>query len=645
MCGIAGFWMSIDSRDGAASTLAAMTDAMVHRGPDAAGAWIDPDAGIALGHRRLSIVELSPLGAQPMISDDERFVLVFNGEIYNHELLREELLKRGHRFRGHSDTEVLLALIARDGLHAALTRCVGMFAIAVWDRRDRVLQLARDRFGEKPLYVATIDGGIAFASTLAPIRRHPGFRASIDRGALAAYLRHGYVPAPHAIFTNAHKVEPATIVTWTGDRSNTPVVTRYWSAEDAAAAGIATPFEGSDEDAVNALDHALRRAVREQMMADVPLGAFLSGGVDSSLIVALMQAEGSRAARTFTIGFEDPAFNEAQHAAAVAAHLHTEHTTLVVTPQDALDVIPRLAGIYDEPFADSSQIPTTLVAALARRHVTVALSGDGGDELFGGYQRYAVVEQAWRRLSPVPKSMRRIAASAMTAVGAEAWDVACRASGLHSRGVTGDRIHKLAALVESPSSSSFYRDLVSSWTTPSKVVRVAQEPHSRLLQPLGRVPGGLLGEMMLRDQVTYLPDDILVKVDRATMASSLESRAPFLDHRIAELAWTLRRDQWRRDGRGKWIARAVLDRYVPRALIDRPKQGFGVPIASWLRGPLREWADDLLSPSALAADEMFDPAPIRQRWSEHQQGARNWSASLWHVLMFQAWRASNGAGA
>jgi len=638
MCGIAGFWMGACDEDAARAALTRMTDALVHRGPDASGAWVDASRGIALGHRRLSIVDLSPLGQQPMPSTSGRYWLVFNGEIYNYRALRDTLRTQGVAFRGHSDTEVLLALIERDGLETALGQCVGMFAIALWDRDRGVLSLARDRFGEKPLYVGRCRGGLAFASELSALRTLPGVSGEIEPAALAAYLRHGYVPAPMSMLRDVVKLEPGTIATFSAPVYGSASTTRYWSVRDAARAGLATPLAGSDEARVEQLDSLLRGAVADQMVADVPLGAFLSGGIDSSLIVALMQAQSARPVRTFTIGFRESAFDEAPHAEAVARHIGTDHTTMFVTAKDALDVIPRLPSIYSEPFADSSQIPTVLVAKLAREHVTVALSGDGGDELFGGYGRYPLAMRAWPRVGVLPYPMRRATRAMLTAVGAGTWNRALGPMGLMSRGVTGDRVHKLATLIDTRTFPDFYLHLVSAWRRPQDLLPGVVEQHTAIRAPFSAGRGGLLADMMFRDQVSYLPDDILVKVDRAAMAASLETRAPLLDHRVAEFAWQLPTNCWQRDGQGKWIVRQVLDRYVPRPLIDRPKQGFAVPIAEWLRGPLRDWADDLLSPDALRHDGIFRAEPVLKTWKEHRDGTRNWAPSLWHLLMFQAWR-------
>jgi asparagine synthase (glutamine-hydrolysing) len=533
---------------------------------------------------------------------------------------------------------VLLALIERDGLETALGHCVGMFAIALWDRDRGVLSLARDRFGEKPLYVGRCRGGLAFASELSALRTLPGVSGEIEPAALAAYLRHGYVPAPMSMLRDVVKLEPGTIATFSAPVYGSASTTRYWSVRDVARSGLATPLAGSDEARVEQLDSLLRGAVADQMVADVPLGAFLSGGIDSSLIVALMQAQSARPVRTFTIGFRESAFDEAPHAEAVARHIGTDHTTMFVTAKDALDVIPRLPSIYSEPFADSSQIPTVLVAKLAREHVTVALSGDGGDELFGGYARYPLAMRAWPRVGGLPYPMRRATRAMLTAVGAGTWNRALGPMGLMSRGITGDRVHKLATLIDTRTFPDFYLHLVSAWRRPQDLLPGVVEQHTAIRAPFNAGRGGLLADMMFRDQVSYLPDDILVKVDRAAMAASLETRAPLLDHRVAEFAWQLPTNCWQRDGQGKWIVRQVLDRYVPRPLIDRPKQGFAVPIAEWLRGPLRDWADDLLSPDALRHDGIFRAEPVLQTWKEHRDGTRTWAPALWHLLMFQAWR-------
>lgn len=613
-------------------------DRLHHRGPDDAGTWCDDTSAVALGHRRLSIVDLSPLGHQPMASNSGRYQIVFNGEIYNHRALRQSLERDGTPFRGHSDTETLLALIERDGLANAIAQCHGMFAIALWDQQLRVMHLVRDRFGEKPLYIARCGSGIAFASELGSLRAHPDCPHNVSPDALALYLRHGYVPAPYSILTDIEKLEPATIVTFQQAAWNARTTQRYWDLRTIAAEGQERAVARSDDGAVDALDTLMRSVVRDQMVADVPIGAFLSGGVDSSLVTALMQAQSSRKVRSFSIGFREDGFNEAPFAEEVAAHVGTDHTTMYVSAQDALDVIPRLPSIYNEPFADSSQVPSVLLAALAKQHVTVALSGDGADELFGGYDRYQFAQQSWERLERVPLALRRAARRTVMSMSPDTWNTTLRPFGLPSRGVTGDRLHKVAELFDSPDASRFYRGLLSSWRTPDELVATATDLPTALMHPVPRSQGGLLPELMLRDQVSYLPDDILVKVDRAAMAASLESRAPFLDHRVAELAWTLRPDQWRRGSSAKWIVKQLLYRYVPRAIVERPKQGFGIPLAAWLRGPLRPWAEELLSPTALRDAGLLNAVPIRRAWDEHVSGSRNLAPSLWFILMFQAWR-------
>ncbi len=625
-----------------------MTDRITHRGPDAGASWVDGDAGVALGHRRLAILDLTAEGAQPMVSASGRYVLVFNGEIYNYLEIRAELERTGARtWRGHSDTEVMLAAFEDYGLEDSLKRFVGMFALALWDRQHRELVLARDRLGEKPLYYGRCGGTFLFGSELKALRAHPSFGGVIDRNALALLFRHNYIPTPHSIYSGVHKLFPGTYLkVRTGREDPQPVA--YWSVNEAAELGQRDPFVGSDEEAIEQLEFLLRRAVRQQMLSDVPLGAFLSGGVDSSAIVALMQAQSTVPIRTFTIGFQEQAYNEAEHAKAVARHLGTDHTELYVTPQQAIDVIPLLPTLYDEPFADSSQVPTFLLSALARRHVTVSLSGDAGDELFAGYNRYVITQKAWRSLSRVPVGVRTRMANLITSIPPHAFDamapILSRLPGVQRVALLGDKLHKGAGVLASRTVEQLYHGLVSHWRDPSAVVASSIEPLTMLTDP-SRHPrlDGDVSRMMALDQLTYLPDDILTKVDRAAMGVSLETRVPFLDHRVVEFAWRLPLGLKLRGGVGKWVLRKVLYKYVPQRLIERPKQGFGIPIDAWLRGPLRGWAEELLSEERLRREGMLNSKLIREKWVEHQSGARNWQYHLWDVLMFQAWLANEKA--
>jgi asparagine synthase (glutamine-hydrolysing) len=625
-------------------------DVLHHRGPDDRGIWFDESAGVALGHARLSILDLSATGHQPMASANGRYVVVFNGEIYNHLDLREQLEKvDAHRWRGHSDTETLLACIVAWGPEATLRAAVGMFALGVWDRREGKLLLARDRMGEKPLYYGYVGRAFAFASELKSLAALPGFSMPIDRGALALFMRHNYIPAPRTIYRGIAKLPPGSwleVSSKAAAMRDAPAPRPYWSAIEQAIEGARSPrtFE-SDTDAVNTLDTLLRRAIAGQMVADVPLGAFLSGGIDSSTVVSLMQAQSPRPVRTFSIGFPVWGYDEAPHAKAVAQHLGTEHNELYVSAADALAVIPRLASIYDEPFADSSQIPTYLVARLAREHVKVCLSGDGGDELFGGYNRYFLGARMWGLLRRIPRATRRVAARLILAKSPMFWDAFYRlmAPIIPKRLALvspGDQLHKGARLIEADSGMTLYRQLVSHWE-PGELVLHEREPESPLSEPPLALRG--LTEMMMAfDALTYLPDDILVKVDRAAMAVSLETRVPMLDHRIFEFAWRLPMHYKVRNGVGKWLLRQVLERYVPARFMDRPKAGFAVPIDSWLRGPLRPWAEALLSESRLRSEGYLNPAPIRQKWAEHLAGRHNWQHYLWSVLIFQAWLEHEG---
>ena len=648
MCGIAGLLEKNIPLDGDAvrGIVRAMTSAIVHRGPDDGDVWVDSEAGVALGHRRLSIVDLSQEGHQPMFSACDRYVIAFNGEVYNYRDIRKELddLNAAPVWRGHSDTEVMLAAISHWGLDSALERFVGMFAFALWDRHDRTLHLVRDRLGEKPIYYGWVGSTFLFGSELKALRAHPAWRGEIDRNVLTLLLRHNYIPAPYSIYKGIYKVLPGSIVTVGPNSSPANAIEpkSYWSALKVAESGVNSPFAGSETEACDQLESLLRRSVGLQMVADVPLGAFLSGGVDSSAIVALMQTQSSRAVKTFTIGFAEQAYNEAEHAKAVARHLGTDHTELYVTSKEALDVIPKLPRLFDEPFSDSSQIPTFLVSQLAKQHVTVSLSGDAGDELFGGYNRYFLGRDIWEKIGWMPKSLRKSLAHGLTAVSPKAWE-----SLFHKLGPVlpqkvkqrnpGDKLHKLAEVLEVDNSQELYKGLVSHWKSPASVVRGAIEPPTVLSDYDHIGLSDFTERMMYLDTVSYLPDDILAKVDRASMGVSLESRVPFLDHRIVEFAWRVPLGMKIRNGQGKWLLRQVLYKYVPKELIERPKMGFGVPIDSWLRGPLREWGENLLDENRLKSEGFFDPVPIRIKWAEHLSGQRNWQYYLWDILMFQAW--------
>jgi asparagine synthase (glutamine-hydrolysing) len=642
MCGIAGLIrFEADLSEGELRARAArMATAIIHRGPDAEGVYADAAAGVALSHRRLSILDLSEAGAQPMRSHDGRLTIVFNGEIYNHAELRAALPECA--WRGHSDTEVLLEAIARWGVEAALRRAVGMFAFAVWDAADRSLVLARDRVGEKPLYYGLAGASLVFGSELKALRAAPDWRGDIDRDALDDYMRHGCVHAPRSIYQHARKLPAGAWLRVPRERvaevlSLAP--SRYWSLEDVASRGGEAPM--GEGDAVDELERLLQRAVAGQMVADVPVGAFLSGGIDSSTVVALMQAASTRKVRTFSIGFHEPRYNEAQYASQVAAHLQTDHTELYVSLDEARAVIPDLPRIYDEPFADASQIPTYLVSKLARQHVTVSLSGDGGDELFGGYSRYTLADELWRYLGRIPQGGRAGLAAGVRSITPHAWNSLFRVLPRRLRvDHAGDKMHKLAGIAGARDARQVHALLHTQYREAGAVVEgvgAATEPGRHGLW--GRDDRLVTDNMMLGDALWYLPDVILVKVDRAAMAVSLETRAPFLDHRVAEFAFGLPSAMKIRGGTTKWILRQVLDRHVPRALVERPKMGFNVPIDLWLRGSLRQWAADLLSPDRLRAQGYLRADTVWSAWEAHLSGARNLEHFLWNALMFQAWLA------
>jgi asparagine synthase (glutamine-hydrolysing) len=646
MCGFAGFLNPGGARGGdeLAALARAMADTLGHRGPDDGGAWADPEAGIALGSRRLAVMDLSAEGHQPMISQSGRFVVAYNGEIYNFEALRTRLESAGALFRGRSDTEVLLSAIEGWGLSKTLQELNGMYAFALWDRADRRLQLVRDRLGEKPLYFGWVGRTLVFGSELKALRSFPAFHAAIDRRTLARYLGLGCVPAPYTIYEGIRQLMPGTMVTIDRAAHERRLADpeAYWSAFEVAAAGASHPSGDSPLEVADRLDDLLGDAVAMRLQADVPVGAFLSGGIDSSTIVALMRARSSGTVRSFTIGFEDLAYDESAHAAAVARHLGTDHTELRLTAKDARDVIPKLPQLYDDPFADASQIPTYLVSRLAREHVTVSLSGDGGDELFGGYNRHAWGGPIWTAAGRFPVPVRRAAAAVLASVSPSRWDASFdRLSVLlppRARlRIPGLKMQKLAAVLPARSPEELYRILACKWPHPGRLVRGLgdlEDPSDRAIpaeiEDLG-------SRMMYLDLVTYLPDDILVKLDRATMGVSLESRVPMLDHRVVEFAWQIPVELKIKNRTGKWILREVLRRYVPDELVDRPKAGFGLPVGAWLRGPLRSWAEGLLAPDRIEAEGYLDARLVSDCWSQHLSGRRDREDQLWAVLMFQAW--------
>lgn len=622
MCGFCGL-LDFSGLDGPAleSCVQGMTDTMIHRGPDAQGIWFDRAHGVALGHRRLSILDLSPNGAQPMVSACGRYVLAYNGEVYNFRSLRTELEGYGHIFCGGSDTEVLLAAFSQWGIRAAVERFVGMFAFAVWDNDRRQMTVCRDRLGIKPVYYGKVGSALAFGSELKSLRSLPGFSASIDRDALALYFRHNYIPAPRSIYSGIRKLEPGTILTINEDGAERKE--RYWAVGDVWRAGIDNPFAGTFDEASAELEHLLGDAVEMRMVADVPLGAFLSGGVDSSTVVALMQARSSRPVKTFSIGFKEDRFNEAVFAKDVAKHLGTDHTELYVEPADLLAVVPDIPTYWDEPFADSSQIPTLIISRLARQHVTVSLSGDGGDELFAGYERYFWIRH-WEKLAMIPPRLRSAGASVLRSLPESLL------------GSFGRKLQWRASALGARDFRDFYRYLISHLKEPDSFVIGSLEP---LLDGTIWVEehGDLYQQMTCWDAGSYLPDDILTKVDRASMAVSLEARVPILDHRVVEFAARVPTDMKVRGGQGKMLLKDVLYRHVPRELVDRPKKGFGVPIEHWLKDELRDWAESLLSPERIARQGYLDPARVATMWREFTEGRSNWYYYLWDILMFQAW--------
>jgi asparagine synthase (glutamine-hydrolysing) len=643
MCGFAGWFDSSRSapHDRLRSVVALMNDTLRHRGPDSSGDWVSSDLSLAMGHRRLAIVDLSPAGHQPMSTPDGRFVLSYNGEIYNHAVVREELSAMGWGFRGHSDTETLLYGIAAWGVRAALQRFIGMFAIAVADVQKAELTLARDRLGEKPLYYGWAGNAFVFGSELKSLRAHPQFNNGLSNTALSLYLQHNYIPGPLSVYEGIFKLDPGTCLTLNLSElrpGSLPKPTPYWRLADHASPRGDAPAE---ETVVSDLDCLLRDAVKGQMMADVPLGAFLSGGIDSSLIVALMQEQSSRPVKTFTIGFEQEKFNEAMYARRIAEHLHTDHTELMVAGPQALAVIPKLPAIYDEPFSDCSQIPTYLVSELARKSVTVSLSGDAGDELFSGYPRYSFAERIWQKLSRIPRTGRQLISRTIDFTPAPLLNAAAAAlrtvvSSNILRFGFADRMRRFSGVLSDASVDEVYYDLLRRHRVPDLLPHFDGKTTLRTLRDF--LPGTAGRQrMMAFDTLHYLPDDILVKVDRAAMAVSLETRVPLLDHRVVEFAFRLPMEFKFRNGQPKWILRKLLSQRVPLEMFERPKMGFGVPMGEWLRGPLRDWGEDLLSVQALRGTAVLNPPAVRLRWEQHLNGRCDWEYELWDILMLQAW--------
>ena len=639
MCGIAGIF-GPNSRN----SIDAVTDCLAHRGPDGRGIWTSESGLVSLGHRRLSIIDTSNGGHQPMVSQDGKFVIVFNGEIYNFQTLRAKLSDVS--FRSTSDTEVLVEMVARFGFRETLDQLNGMFAIAIYDIERKKMHFARDRMGEKPLYYSVIDGSFVFGSELKAIAAHPRFSGIINRNSLALYTRYNCVPAPHSIYEGVSKLPAAHFMSVTISSSGKPVPsapTAYWDAKEIAENGLNNPLDLTDGEAVDALESRIQSTVASRMISDVPLGAFLSGGYDSTLVVAMMQQQSKSPIKTFSIGMDVSGYNEAEHAKAVASHLGTEHTELYISPDDALAVIPKLSSIYCEPFADSSQIPTYLVSKMAREHVTVALSGDGGDEFFAGYNRHFWGKRVWEKLAMVPRPLRIGLAKMATMLSADRWNKLLAILG-KGTSLPGNKLHKLAGVAHSKSALSMYHKLTSNCQQPERLVKQSREPIDLITSSSSHPRSADFSELMMYlDSVTYLPEDILTKVDRASMAVSLEARVPLIDHELVECAWSLPQRFKIRDGEGKWILKQIVHRHVPEAMMRRPKMGFGVPIDKWLRGPLKSWASELLDRDRLTAEGFFEPSVVCDLFERHLSGKAQLELQLWSILMFQSWYSLQGS--
>jgi asparagine synthase (glutamine-hydrolysing) len=648
MCGISGFitkeYLPADNYD---NILDSFNESLAHRGPDASGKWYDEENKIGLAHRRLSILDLSVAASQPMISDNGNYVIVFNGEIYNHLEIRNKLSIRS--FKSHSDTETLLYAFQEFGIETTLNMTVGMFALALWDRENKTLYLARDRFGEKPLYYGFSNGNFIFSSELKALKKYPNFNSDLNRESIALYFRYSYIPSPFTIYNGINKLPPGSYLKIQNLNNNSsndnlkPIY--YWNFNQIIINAQNNIFNIADNDAINLVEDQLNKTIKGQMISDVPLGAFLSGGIDSSLVVALMQNQSKNSIKTFTIGFNESNFNEAVYAKDVARHLNTDHTELYVTSKDALSVIPMLSNIYDEPFADSSQIPTYLVSKMTKSKVTVSLSGDAGDEVFGGYNRYIFANNIWSKFNACPYFLRNSIKHSLTSISPTKYDKineVFKSINISKINNLGDKIFKFSELMNCKNEYEVYLNLVSQWPNTNDLILNNHEPLS-IVNDKNKWPklNNFTNWMMAIDTLSYLPDDILTKVDRAGMATSLETRIPFLDHNLVEMAWRLPLNMKIRNGQSKWILRQILNKYVPSELINRPKMGFGVPIDIWLRGPLKEWGSELLDYTRIKNEGYFNPEIVTNKWNEHQSGKRNWQHQIWSLLMFQSWLDNN----